>query len=273
LSDTQKYDKINKAKAAVNWGIVAPTKVLIVPGGQIKLTKEKSLRLQALVVPENSTSYDVTWSVVSGGEYVTLNTSTGLVTAGKNRGTATIKVTAVAKNGAGAVLTATCTVEVAVPVEKVEVSPKTLTFGPTDIGKTHDTVLAATVSPKEAVQTVSWSSSNNAVATVVGGRVTARGYGTTTITVASMDDPTKKATCVVTEREPVRVSGVKFTSGDPVILYSTGNLNRAVANYTVSPSGATNKDVTFSGINTLLVDTEFWSGGGGGMTFTGKSSG
>jgi hypothetical protein len=33
-------------------------------------------------VPENSTSYDVTWSVVSGGEFVTL-TSGGLVTAGR----------------------------------------------------------------------------------------------------------------------------------------------------------------------------------------------
>jgi hypothetical protein len=174
--------------------------LLFYPGGEIKLTKEKSLRLQALVVPENSTSYDVTWSVVSGGEYVTLNTSTGLVTAGKNRGTATIKATAVAQNGSGAVLTATCTVEVAVLVEKVTVSPKTLTFGSTEISTTQ--TLAATVSPKEAVQTVSWSSSNTAVATVQNGVVTVRGYGAATITVASVDNPGKRATCVVTVREP-----------------------------------------------------------------------
>jgi hypothetical protein len=120
--------KIAAAKTAAKWGIVAPTQVLILPGGEIKLTKGHSLRLQSLVQPENAASYNVTWSITAGGNLVTLNEATGLVTAGTQRGTATIKVTAAAKDGSKPLLTATCTVEVVVPVEKVTVSPLAVTL-------------------------------------------------------------------------------------------------------------------------------------------------
>jgi uncharacterized protein YjdB len=89
------------------------------------------------------------------------------------------------------------------------------------------------------VQAVSWSSSNTDVATVQNGRVTAQGYGTATITVASVDDPGKKATCVVTVRAPVAVERVKLPTS-PIIVYTGNSVN---VTYSVSPSNATDKTV------------------------------
>jgi hypothetical protein len=114
-----------------------------------------------------------------------------------------------------------------------------------------------TVSPKEAVQTVSWSSSNNAVATVQNGRVTARGYGTATITVASVDDPGKRAACVVTVRAPVYVSSVTLNP-DPVVVFA-GETDSKAAGYMIYPGAATNRNaaitVSPSGVATAAFNT------------------
>ncbi|MDR0812602.1 MAG: Ig-like domain-containing protein [Oscillospiraceae bacterium] len=235
--------KIAAAKKAANWSIIAPTKVLILPGGEIKLTTGKSLRLQSLVQPENATSYNVTWSIVSGSNLVTLNETTGLVTAGTTRGTATIKVTAAAKDGSKPLLTATCTVEVVVPVERVRISKTTFTFAPTELGQT--VTLYATVEPAEAVQNVAWRSSDDKVATVSPrGVVTAKGYGTATITVTSVEDPSKRAACVVTVQRPVAVSWVKLYT-DPVVFFA-GQAASVEVLYEISPTDATNKNATLT---------------------------
>lgn len=47
-------------------------------------------------------------------------------------------------------------------------------------------------------KTVTWKSSDNAVATVINGKVTAKGEGTATITATAKADTTKTATCTVT---------------------------------------------------------------------------
>ena len=66
--------------------------------------------------------------------------------------------------------------------------------------------LTATVEPSEASQSVTWASSNTAVATVENGTVTAVGAGTATITatakVAAADGSTLPASCTVTVTEP-----------------------------------------------------------------------
>lgn len=64
--------------------------------------------------------------------------------------------------------------------------------------------LTVTVAPSNAyVQTVEWSSSDETIATVDGGVVTAVADGTATITVTATDDNTKTATCTVTVETPV----------------------------------------------------------------------
>ena len=82
-------------------------------------------------------------------------------------------------------------------VTGVTLDPATLTFkGADSIGKTS--TLTATVAPSNANdKSVSWSTSNESVATVSNGTVTAKGYGEATITVTTTD-MSKTATAKVT---------------------------------------------------------------------------
>lgn len=82
-----------------------------------------------------------------------------------------------------------------VAVTSVAVSPKTLNL---EVGQTG--TLTATVKPDNATnKTVTWTTSNDKVATVANGVVTAVGKGTATITAAAGG---KTATCKVTVKVP-----------------------------------------------------------------------
>ncbi len=92
------------------------------------------------------------------------------------------------------------------------------------IGETD--TLTATVSPSNATnKNVSWKSSDNSVATVENGLVTAIGEGTATVTVTT-DDGNKTASCTVTVTKPeelnpeakatVTLSNVTGRAGDKV---------------------------------------------------------
>ena len=79
--------------------------------------------------------------------------------------------------------------------------------------------LIATVSPDNAAdKSVAWSSDKTDIATVKDGVVTAVAAGTATITVTSVADATKKATCTVTVEVPtfIEVNGLKWAVGNLV---------------------------------------------------------
>lgn len=81
----------------------------------------------------------------------------------------------------------------------IEVSPKTNNL---EAGATRN--LTAIVLPDTAKQTVTWSSSDDAVATVDNnGKVTAIGAGTTTVTATSTEDSSINDTATVNVTEPV----------------------------------------------------------------------
>lgn len=82
------------------------------------------------------------------------------------------------------------------PVESVSVSPKTNNL---NVDATRQ--LNVTVEPSTAPQNVTWSSSDDEVATVSDGLVTAIGSGTATIT-ATAGDVSDTATVNVTVPEP-----------------------------------------------------------------------
>ena len=83
------------------------------------------------------------------------------------------------------------------PVESLSLSETSLTMTVGD-SKT----LTATVEPDTATnKDVTWSSSDDSVATVADGAVTAVAAGSATITATSVDDPDIKATCAVTVKE------------------------------------------------------------------------
>ena len=107
--------------------------------------------------------------------------------------------------------------------------PKSIKLNKTSayIGKKESVTLKYTLSAG-STSTVTWSSSNKNVATVSGGRVTAKGAGTATITATTANG--KKATCKVTV-----INGVRT-------YYTCTSGNRTVAEYSVVvPDGCYDK--------------------------------
>ena len=150
----------------------------------------KTLTLTATVAPENATNKNVTWA--SSDEKIA-TVANGVVTA-KAEGSVTITV----KTEDGD-KTATCAITVkpsTTPV--VDVTGVTLdkTSAEIEVGKTL--TLTATVAPENATnKNVTWASSDEKIATVADGVVTAVAEGTATITVKT-EDGGKTATCAIT---------------------------------------------------------------------------
>lgn len=97
--------------------------------------------------------------------------------------------------------------------------PKSIKLNKTSayIGKKESVTLKYTLSAG-STSTVTWSSSNKNVATVSGGKVTAKGAGTTTITATTENG--KKATCKVTVINGVRKYYTCTSGGRTVAEYS-----------------------------------------------------
>ena len=156
----------------------------------LSLNPGKGGTLTATITPSNATSQNVTWK---SSDTKVATVDNGLVTA-VAEGTATITVTTTDGN-----FEDTCTVTVTQPAEtpvtSVTLDKTSLTL---DVGGSD--TLTATVKPDNATdKAVTWSSSNENVATVdQNGNVKAVGAGTATITAAASDGSGKTATCEVT---------------------------------------------------------------------------
>lgn len=114
--------------------------------------------------------------------------------------------------------------------------------------------LTATVSPSNATyKDVTWSSDDETVATVENGVVTAVSGGTATITVTTVDGGLT-ATCEVTVTEDtIEVTGVTLDKSE-MTLFTDGVTGELTA--TVSPSNATNKDVTWESSNPSVATVD-----------------
>lgn len=143
-----------------------------------------------------------------------------------------------------------------IAVEKLSLDATSVSV---NVGETYK--LQAAISPVEATDTLIWSSSNTAVATVSNGVVTGEAAGMTTITVKSSNG--KTASCIVTVKAPkVLPSGV--TLSEQTATIDVGKTVSLTA--TVVPGNATNKSVTWTSNNTSVATV---SNG----TVTGKSAG
>ncbi|MCQ2077896.1 MAG: Ig-like domain-containing protein [Bacteroidaceae bacterium] len=148
------------------------------------IEKGKTETLTATVTPNDALNPNVTWSS-SNTNVATVNED-GEVTA-VDGGEAIITVTTV--DGSK---TATCTVTVTVPVTEV-----TLNMNETKVKVGETVTLIATVLPKNATnQNVSWSTSDESVAKVENGKVTAVATGNATIKVTT-EDGKLTAECIV----------------------------------------------------------------------------
>jgi len=140
----------------------------------LTLSKGKSETLVATVFPEDASDKTVTWS--STAPSMVSVDQNGKVTAGNKGGGANIYARA-------GYYTAICLVVVLAPVEGVVLSNSAL-----DMLEGDEVYLTATVKPDDATdKTVTWSSSNESVATVTDGKVVAVKPGSATITVKTVD--------------------------------------------------------------------------------------
>jgi uncharacterized protein YjdB len=213
---------------------------------EITLARSGTVTLIATVLPSNATNKTVVWT--SSDTNIATVTSAGLVTVKSNAtiGNATV-ITATSIDGGR---TATCTVTAGIPVTGVSLNKNSRTI---EKGSTYD--LNQTVYPSTAtVRTVTWSSSNTAVATVSAtGLVSAVSGGTAVVTVTT-DDGGFTAICNVTVTVPVTGVSLSPTS---ITLPRNGTIDLTE---TVSPSDATDKTVTYSSSNPSAVSVDSVTG-------------
>ena len=115
--------------------------------------------------------------------------------------------------------------------------------------------LKASVIPTDAVQDVTWKSSNNKVATVADGEVTMVGAGKAAITATTINGISKS--CIFTvynEDTEVKVSSVSLNKKTENLI--AGDSIKLTA--TVAPSNATNKDVTWQSSNVKAATVDVY---------------
>ncbi len=188
-----------------------------------------TLTLTAAVAPSSFTG-GVTWS--SSNEAVATVTAAGVVTA-VGAGTATITATSVDNPAVSDTVTINVTAA-AVPATSVTLDKTEVTLYPS-----QTTTLTETMAPENTTDTITWTSSDAAVATVADGVVTAVGAGTATITAKANDEAL--ATCTITvksigtETAPLTVTELKALADELVpnkddnfsqTVYATGTISK-----------------------------------------------
>ncbi len=197
--------------------------VTLSPAGDLELNVGSSASLTASVSPSDATDKTVTWE---SGDITIATVENGVVT-GVAKGGTTITARAGGKS-------ATVNVNVVVPASGVTLDQTSL-----NMTKTQEVTLVATVNPGNASnKTVSWTSSNTAVATVdANGKVKAVGGGEATITATTHNG--KTATCAVTVTVPL--IGISLDKTEKTLAID--------ASFTLTvqfnPTDATNKTVTW----------------------------
>ena len=152
----------------------------------LTLEEGETANISATVSPSNATDKTVAWSSSSTA---VATVKEGVVTAVKE-GSATITAKAGGK-------TATCAVKV--QAKFVAVTSVSLDKTSLEMTEGEEITLAATVKPDNATdKTVTWTSSNDDIATVKDGKVKGIKTGTATIT-AKAGEKTAKCTVVVTK--------------------------------------------------------------------------
>lgn len=222
-----------QVESAVTGVTLNRTSLSMHPGDEATLT--------ATIQPADAFNQTVTWT--SSDPTVASVNNSGKVIA-KKEGTTDITVTT--QEGGK---TATC--RVTVTTGTVHVTGVTLDATSIGIQVGQSVTLHPTVQPSNATnKSVTWHSSDASVATVdSNGKVTGKKAGTTTITVTTQDQGLK-ATCNVTvTNPPVSVTGVTLDA-NAIGMWDTQSYQLTA---TVSPSNATNKNVTWTSSNTSIV--------------------
>ena len=115
--------------------------------------------------------------------------------------------------------------------------------------------LSTIITPTNAtIKDVTWKSSKTSVATVDSdGKIVGVSAGTATITVTTMDG-NKTATCKVTVKSPPTIKVTKVSLNKKITTINVGANETLIP--TVSPTTATNQNVTWKSSNTKIANVE-----------------
>lgn len=194
-----------------------------------------TFKLNALITPEDATVKNVTWS--SNHENIATVDQNGNV---KGVAKGECVITATTADGG---LTASCTIKVKTSAENIPATSVTLNQRTASLEVGDKLTLVATVLPSNADnKNVSWSSSDESIATVSNGVVTAVGQGQVTITATTSNGLT--ATCLITIGN---ISVNKVNISETKATLEKGKTLQLSA--TVEPINATNKNVIWSSSN------------------------
>lgn len=232
----EEYAKANET-GFIDLNIVVATGISLNTTSASMITGN-SLKLTATITPSNATDKTVVWS---SDNTAVASVSNGMIKAVK-AGTAVIS--AKTNNGKSA----TCKVTVKDPV--LSVTGITLNESYVNLTVGESLHLIETIIPSNAAnKTVTWSSSNPAVATVSNyGYVRAVKSGSATITVKSNNG--KTATCKIIVNNPViDVIGISLNRTSAAM--DIGDSLTLVA--TITPSNATNKTCRWSSSNPAVA--------------------
>ena len=201
-----------------------------------------TLQLSATVQPSNASNKAIEW--ISNNTNIATVDNNGLVTA-KAKGSVTI--TAKSLDGSG--VNATANITVKQPVTSITLNRTSLTMQ-----KGSNYYLNATAYPTNANdRTVSWSTSDSSIATVDNtGKVTANKGGVVIITATAKDGSGVTNSCEVTVE--VRITDITIPSTSKYKEIYVGDT--CTFDVTISPEDASNKALTWSSNNSLIVSVD-----------------
>lgn len=225
-------------------GVVVTSKT-----GVSSVAAGKSLSLAVTVTPDYAVSKKVQWSVDAAGTAAGITVTNGTVKTKSTTAEGTYIVTATAVGTDGKTFNGISDTYAVNVIAKATVKKLAFMDGNSklkaqtlDQGKTLDLspYLQVTKENDAAVAAgdVIWSSSNNKVATVSNGVVTAIAPGKAVIKAISNDGFNKSASCNVTVNQPV--TSITLSGPNKVAVGKTITLNA-----TIRPSNATNKKITW----------------------------
>ena len=218
----------------------------------------EALNLSTTVAADKTKTLTATLDPINSTEGLTFRsdrTDIATVTGTDNGdGTWTLTVTAVSGGSAAIEISSgsqskTCAVTVAMPAGSVTVSPAALA-----LEKDGEQTLTAAVLPANADnRNVTWTSSDEAVATVdAGGKVTAHAAGTATITATAADGSGVSGSCAVTVG--IAATGISIPEKLTLTINDPADEERlGVLTVTYQPSDTTDKAVTWQSQNTGVV--------------------
>jgi uncharacterized protein YjdB len=229
-----------------------PLTGVVVSPSSLTLIEGHTSQLIASVEPESVEDRTVTWS--SSDDTVATVDSNGLVTAVAIGVGGPVTITAKSVLDNDSTKTGACTVTVSPDPGPGVTLVNSITLDKTSLSLSlpgGSYTLTPTVLPDNATDdTLTWTSTNELVATVNDGTVTAVGEGTAVITAAATDESGVTATCSVTVVIPV-----ESVSLDEDTLDLTVNDEHTLT-ATITPPGATNKALIWKSNNSAVAEVD-----------------